>query len=300
MTTPAPAPGGLGRVFAGHDPRSLDYLAAPRLAARGAPVREDRYWPMPVGPYPLDQGNEPECTGYGLTHELALAPVQVGGLDAAYAHRRYLRNVETDRAAGRHFDGGATVLATMKAAKQDGLLTGYLWNRGLEETANAVASGGPVCVGTEWTEGMNAPEWDGLIRPTGASLGGHFWVLAARVWDHATHGPGFWAVNSWGRWGVGVRPLGLTTGCAFIRDADLDALLRADGESVLPADAVVGRVVPPVVHADTAPYFARAGSKVVHDNHRCIRRDVGFTRYEDAMRLGYRPCRLCRPRPRAG
>ena len=50
---------GLGRQFAGHDERSRGYGVRPLLAARVA--RKDTYWPLPAGPFPLDQGAEGAC-----------------------------------------------------------------------------------------------------------------------------------------------------------------------------------------------------------------------------------------------
>lgn len=47
----------------------------------------------------------------------------------------------------------------------------------------------------------------------------------------------------------------------------------------------------------TAPYFARRGSLLVHDRHRRVRRDVGFDTLDAALAAGYRPCRVCKPRP---
>lgn len=299
MTAPTdtdPAHPRLGRRFVGHDARNLDHLARPLMDARGL-VHEDRFWPMPATPagqFPLDQGQSPECTGFGSSHELALGPVQVGGIDAAYAHARYARNVAVDRAAGRNFDGGATVGATMTAAKQDNLVTGYKWNLGVADTADAVASAGPVCLGTDWRDGMFTPT-GGQLQATGASVGGHFWVLAARVWAHPTWGPGFWMVNSWGRWGVGVPQLGLTTGCAYVTDDTLGVLLADSGESVIMADFLAGPVPPVPPDARTAPFYARAGTALFHDVHTGVRRDIGFAHYADAVALGYKPCRVCRP-----
>lgn len=284
----------LGRIFEEHDEDNLGYLARPRLNQR--PLQDqDRYWMMPSGPFPLDQGNSPECTGFGSTHEFALGPIQMGGMTAAFAHQRYLRNQETDRAAGRVYAGGATVAATMKAAKRDGLITGYVWNLGLDDTIASLVNVGPVCLGTDWPDGMFTPDADGLLTATGRSAGGHFWVLGGRVRNHLRWGPGAWMVQSWGRWGVGVPQLGMSTGCAFVQDTTLEKLLARTGESVVMLDYFAA---PPVVEPESAPFWAEHGSRLFHDTHRGRRRDLGFASYADAEAAGYRPCRVCRPTER--
>jgi len=294
MSTPtAPMDPRLGRRFTEHDPQNLEYRARALLNTR--PLQDqDRYWPMPTsGQFPLDQGNSPECTGFGSAHEYALGPVQVPGMNAAFAHQRYLRNVQTDVQAGHHFDGGATVAATMRAAKVDKLITGYVWNIGLDDTIASLVNVGPICLGTDWLEGMFRPDNDGLLTATGATAGGHFWVLAARVKNHHTWGPGCWMVQSWGRWGVGVPQLGLGTGCAFVQDATLAKLLARSGESVVMRDHFDA---PPIVEPESARYFAEHGSRVFHDTHKGKARDVGYATYADAVAAGLRGCRVCNPR----
>jgi hypothetical protein len=291
MTTPdAPMDPRLGRrpgVFA---PENLNYLSRPLLNARRV-ERKDTFWRLPgYGSWPLDQLNTPECTGFGSAHELAAGPIVVPGVDAALAHQLYVRNVEEDRKAGRFFSGGATVQATMRALHVDGRITGYVWNLGLDDTIDALCAVGPQILGTTWKTGMFDPTPDGLLRVTGADAGGHLWVLVARVERHPRWGPGCWMLNSWGPWGVGVSELGLTTGCAFIRDPDLAILLADGGESVAPTDLYIAP--PPVT------YVARRKSRVFHrlscwNAPKTNRRE--FTTYADAVADGLRPCRLCRP-----
>jgi len=280
--------GRLGRQFVGHDPDNNDYLTRPRLAAAPRWDR-DRYWPMPDGNFPLNQGDAPECTGYGTAHELALGPVQVLGMTPSYAHRRYLRNVEEDRRQGRIFTGGATVGATMRAARMDGLITGYLWNKGLSDTVDALTNVGPVCLGTTWRSDMFRPDPDGRLHCTGGDAGGHFYVLAARVRNHPKFGAGCWLVNTWGRrWGVGVPQLNLTGGCAFIVDDDLHELLADTGESVIMRDFFE----PP----PGAPFHATRVSRTFHTRqHKTVRRDIEFDTFAEAIGSGRRPCAICRP-----
>jgi len=282
---------GLGRQFVGHDPRNLNHLARPLLDARTV-VRKDTYWAMPsIGGFPLNQGNTPRCTAYGFGHEVACGPTYVPGVDTAWADRRYLRNVEEDRKAGRFFDGGATVEATMMAAKIDGITSGYVWNLGLNDTLDALCTVGPQCLGTVWKSSMFTPRADGLLRVAGEDVGGHFYLLVARVCAHPRFGPGCWLLNSWGSWGVGVPELGLRTGCGYLTDPDLAILLADGGESVAAADIYNAPITNRTV-------YATALSKVFHTaRHPLIKHARSFPSYEAAVLAGLRPCKLCRPRP---
>jgi hypothetical protein len=281
----------LGRQPAVFDPRNLDYRSRPLLDGR-AIERADTFWRMPTAGFPLDQDG-PKCTGFGMAHEAACAPVVIPNVDAAWADARYERNVAEDHAAGRFFDGGATVQATMAAAKKDGVVSGYVWNTTVDDIADALSTVGPVCMGTTWKSGMMSTTPEGLLRVTGGDVGGHFFLLAAWVQSHPTWGPGAWMVQSWGHWGVGVPQLGLTTGCAFIRSDDLATLMREDGESVIARD-LFGTTPTPT----SVAYVARSGSRVFH-KVTCRLAPTGARREwaarEDAVAAGFRPCWFCKP-----
>jgi hypothetical protein len=279
----------LGRQPAVFDPRNLDYRSRPLLAER-AVERKDAYWRMPPSGFPLDQDG-PKCTGFGMGHEAACGPIVIPNVDAAWADRRYDRNVEEDHLAGRYFDGGATVQATMAAAKKDGIVSGYLWNTSVDDIADGLQLG-PQCMGTVWKSGMFTPTSEGLLRVTGSDAGGHFYLLAAWVQAHRLWGPGAWMIQSWGRWGVGVPELGLSTGCAFIKADDLATLLSEDGESVAARDLF------DAPQPAAAPYVARRRGTVFH------RRDCRFAprtnlrefaSHEAAVTAGLRGCWYCRP-----
>lgn len=243
---------GPGRRFTEHDPRNLRYLSRPLLDAAAVTDR-NVFWALPDtgGPFPLDQGQEGECTGYGEAHELAVGPVQFPGVTNATGHARYLRNQQVDRAAGRAFSDGATVAGTMDAARADGLITGYLWNKGVADTVRALQVG-PVAIGIDWSEGQYTAGPDGVVTVSGQWVGGHFILLVGRqvedVADPAwnlppmvkKYGPGTWWLNSWGRqYGIGLIPTGATIGCGFVPDDTLALLLDRQGESVSQRDYFV-------------------------------------------------------------
>ena len=240
----------LGRIFTGHDERSRQYGVRPLLLP--AP-RMSTFWPLPDGPYPLDQGAEGACTGYGIAHELAAGPVIVPGVDNAYALRRYRRNQEMDRAAGNVFPDGATVLATMKAAKADGLITAYRWAFGVDDVIDTLCTVGPVCLGIDWYDGMYETQSDGLVDVTGEKVGGHFITLVGYA-IHPRVGPCVLWINSWGRgYGVADERLDVPGGVGWLTVADLGRLLAADGEAVVPADYFPGPVSPPPPPLPPAP-----------------------------------------------
>lgn len=232
MTSPVTY--GLGRVFAGYDEQSRAYSVRTLLPH---PVeRVPKVWKMPIGPFPLDQGNEGACSGFGLAHELACGPVVVHGVNNGYARHLYRRNREFDRRMGNYFPSGATVLATMKAAKADKRITGYRWCFGVDDVLDTVCSVGPVCLGIEWRTPMYTTAPDGLVTVTGDTVGGHF--IAGVGYDvHPEHGECVLVLNSWGRaWGVPDTRVHVTGGVGWLPVHSLDELLRANGEAVAPAD----------------------------------------------------------------
>lgn len=294
MTTPEGR--GLGRRFAGHDDRSRAFGVRPALEVV-AVERRPTFWPLPAvggGPFPLDQGGEGACTGYGMAHELAAGPVQVRGVDGAYALARYRRNQETDRAMGNHFDDGATVLATMRAAKADGVITGYRWAFGVDDVVDTLCTYGPVCLGIDWYDGMYSTGPGGRLNVTGTHVGGHFITLVG--YDvHRTWGPCVLALNTWGRyWGVGEARLGVPSGVGWLTLPDLGRLLASQGEAVVPADYLEAVPVPDPA-AD--PFYGVRASTVFHAGHPLVRREVTWRRFDDAVVSGRRPCRICRPLP---
>jgi hypothetical protein len=291
MTAPLPGVGRLGRRFAGHDQRSRNYGVRELLPAV---ERKPTFWGLPDGPFPLDQGQTPACTGFGTAHELAAGPVMLLGMNNAYALLRYHRNQEEDQKMGNVFDGGATVLATMKAAQADGLITGYRWAFGVDDCVDTLCTTGPVCLGIDWLNNMFNTSPQGRVSVSGTLAGGHFIDLIA--YDvHPLWGPAVAWVNSWGfSYGVAEPRLNLRKGIGWLTLKDLGTLLARDGEAVVPADFFPPPVPPPTV----APYFSgSARSRLFHDRHAGVQRVREFATYQDAVDAGLRPCRICRPQP---
>jgi hypothetical protein len=224
-----------------------------------------------------------------MAHELAAGPVMVPNIDNAYALARYRRNQEEDRKMGHSFYSGATVLATMKASKADGLITGYRWCFGVDDCVDTLCSSGPVSLGISWLNNMFETSPEGRVDVSGPEVGGHFIDLLA--YDvHPVWGPVVGWLNSWGfSYGVSEPRLNLHKGVGWLTLPDLATLLAADGEAVAPADFFLAKL---------APYFAASmSSRTFHDNHPGMRRVREFATFADAKAAGLRPCRICKPQP---
>lgn len=283
----SPALGRLGRHFAGYDERSRNYGVRGLLPE--AVQRKPTFWAMPDGPFPLDQGNIGSCTGHGMAHELAAGPVMFPNIDNAYAMALYQRNQEEDRKMGNNYPSGATVLATMKAAKADNRITGYRWCFGVDDVVDTLVSTGPVCLGISWFSAMFDTATNGRVTVSGQEVGGHFIDLLAYD-EHPLWGPVVGWLNSWGySYGVAEPRLNVHKGVGWLSLRDLDSLLSRDGEAVVPSDYFV---------AARAPYFtASTRSRTFHDVHPRVPRVREFATYQAAVDAGLRPCRICKPAP---
>lgn len=171
-----------------------------------------------------DQGNTPECTGYG----------SVTLLSAAHPYNRpplsgdawYQRNVAEDRKQGRFFDGGATTVAAMEVGRQLGLYSEYRWLYTLTEMQQAILDR-PFAVGTEWYPSMWERGRDGVVKMPGTyepSAGGHFYILNG--YDARR---GLWRYPS--TWGDGDY---------LIPDELVYRLIREGGEMAQPTELKIG------------------------------------------------------------
>lgn len=290
MTTPT-MDGRLGRQPGSLVPENRNYGVRELIDPRGAVVRRPTFWPLPDGPFPLDQQAEGACEAFGFAQEQAAGPVVVPGMTNDWALAYYRRVQSTDRAMGNNFPDGATTLANMKTAKAEGLITGYRWAFGVHDVVDTLCSVGPVCVGIDWFASMYSTNPAGLVTVAGGVVGGHF-ILCAGYDEHPQWGPSVAWINSWGTgYGVAEPRLNAPRGVGWVPLDTLDALLRRDGEAVVPADFFAP--APTMV-----TYVARRRSRVFHKVScpmapRGDRRE--FTTSAAAVAEGLRPCKVCRP-----
>lgn len=119
-------------------------------------------------------------------------------------------------------DDGASALGLMKWWLAAGIITMYEWCFTMNQFLAALQHQ-PVLVGTNWYDGMMAPDRLGRIKPTGTSVGGHEYLADQIIWK--TKYIGF--ENSWGEnWGLGGR--------FYMSFGDVEALLKDGGDVAVP------------------------------------------------------------------
>jgi hypothetical protein len=220
-----------------HDIRNERYLAAPRLAAAAAagdvltfdPFKKSVFWRAYLWE---DQGSESSCTSAAMLHYIADGPV---------SHRRqnpiadrwalYREIQKRDIREGRNYgiDGGATIIAAIKTAVENGWVEGeYVWAYTLR-TMVELLHRGPLYMGLPWYPSMFRKDANGLTRVSGRYAGdGHAIVANGR--DHRR---GWWRLHqSWG------------DGYWWITDDDLHRLVREGGEVAFFTE--VGGKLPPL------------------------------------------------------
>ncbi len=169
----------------------------------------------------LDQGAVGACVGHAWAHEVAARPA-VRAADSQLAFELYHRAQQIDPWPGEDYEG-TSVLAGAKATVERGHIREYRWAFGLEDLLLAISYAGPVVLGVNWYTSMWDVDDKGMLPVGGRLAGGHA-ILATGV---SVKRQTVRLHNSWGpSWGVG--------GDAYIAWADLDRLLREDGEACVP------------------------------------------------------------------
>ena len=160
--------------------RALQHDEASRLfpAPADTPI-ESRRWPH-VGKV-LDQGQVGSCTGNAAAQSLNHRPNHLNGslvMNEADALRIYGLATQLDGFPGTYpeEDTGSSGLAAAKACQQLGYISGYTHAFGLDHLLAALMVG-PLIVGTDWHEDMFNPDPLGIVKPTGAVVGGHEYVV---------------------------------------------------------------------------------------------------------------------------
>lgn len=208
------------------DPRSRQYSVSKTFDATPF-VPKKRIWNLPTN-FPLDQGAEGACVGFGWGAELATTPVRVPVSNEG-ARIIYQRAQHHDREMGNNWDEGASLLAGAKAVTEFGFVRRYHWAFNIQDVIETLVRKGPVVLGINWYSGMYHTEPNGLVRVFGDWVGGHC-ILANGFWpDHPQFGDVVVWTNSWGR-GYGLN------GRGYIRTSDLQRLLREDGEACIATD----------------------------------------------------------------
>lgn len=218
--------GRLGRNVK-HDSRSLQYLYQVPEGVTLQSVRHTRNIPV------LDQGNLGSCTGNATVGAVGTAPlyesyVKEGGisqvtsvaLDEKEAVKLYSEATALDSYQGTYppNDTGSDGLSVAKAAKAEGLISGYQHVTNLN-TALLALQTYPVITGVNWYEGFDNPDVNGLVKVSGQVRGGHEFVVDEVDVLKQLVG----ATNSWGN-SFGVN------GRFYFSWADWTRLLKESGD----------------------------------------------------------------------
>jgi hypothetical protein len=196
----------------------------------------------------LDQGNVSSCTGNATVGALGTSPAYAAlseliadglVLDEDLALKIY-SEAETIDGDGPYppNDNGSSGLSVAKAAKNNGLISGYTHITNIAQAQTAIQSH-PFIVGSDWMTDMDNPDENGVVQIGGSVRGGHEYECVG--YDSATD---LWEfVNSWG------TSFG-KAGHFFYNTANFHSLLSNGGDATvllpLTAPAPVPQPVPPV------------------------------------------------------
>lgn len=220
------------------DERSREYPVRRLLgdARKYVPPNTTNIWPT-LPPLPLDQGDEGACVGFAWAHLVAgegfyhKPPVgargEIGYPTDSWARILYANAQMIDRAEGRNWPEGASVLAGAKAVQNMGLIESYSWAFSIGEIVDTLINFGPVVLGIPWYYSMYETRADGLIDVDTDLVGGHA-ILACGFWaDHPYHGDLIIVRNSWGG-DYGYN------GIAYLKLDDAARLMSNQGEACVP------------------------------------------------------------------
>lgn len=207
-----PTPELLGRRYA-PDARDQRHTMRSLMAWTRPTLPLFRFWL----PGPITEQTGPHCVGHAWWQYLTASPLRtVSGPPPRVIYEEAQRVDEWD---GENYDG-TSVRAGAKVIEASGYITEYVWAHDGPTVRDWILGHGPVVLGTDWTNDMFDPDAEGYLHPSGGSVGGHAYVATG----YSAKRRAFRIVNSWGTaWGDAGR--------AWIREGDMDSLIRGMGEA---------------------------------------------------------------------
>jgi hypothetical protein len=173
-----------------------------------------------------NQQQTTECVAYSFMHWLEDGPVVQDAIrnrpqPMFNTTKFYKACQERDPWPGTNYPG-TSVRTGAKVLQELGIISEYRWATSAEEMAQTIIYLGPMVVGTRWTADMLKTTPTGLMRATGANMGGHAYLVNGVDYVKKL----FRVKNSWGKeWGK--------NGHGFISFTDFDYLLSAGGEACI-------------------------------------------------------------------
>lgn len=213
------SPGGLGRrpFPDAKDHAHLMRMALPDVVPPRPKSKAWRIW------WYGSQGQTSQCVGFAWHALLRAKPMLQRDPAPDFI---YHEAQKVDEWEGEDYDG-TSVRAGAKVLQAAGKLVSYSWAFDVETVLNWIAFKGPVVLGTTWFEGMDHPDENGIVLPTGAERGGHAYTALTTNEKLRLVG----CQQSWPKpWGKNGR--------FFIRYEDLDQLIQNGGEACTPTEAV--------------------------------------------------------------
>lgn len=164
-------PGRFGLVLVDDGSLERKPLSLGFSASKAPPVDGVRMWrPGAI----VDQGSTSSCVGCGWGSFFNADPLR-SKYDFQYMYNFYIACQKVDglselvepRRQGSTIQGGAMI------AQERGLIQDALFTNDPEELISYVYNRGPMVIGTNWYEGMESPDANGFVKPTGRNIGGH-------------------------------------------------------------------------------------------------------------------------------
>lgn len=128
-----------------------------------------------------DQGLHPWCVAYAMLHYVADGPAKWQQENPAVSPELlYCEAQKKDPWVGDcsnpQYDG-TTLRSGAKVLRELGIISEFRWAFTFEEVIGALATQGPLVIGTSWYSGMTWPSEANVLLPAGAFEGGHAYVL---------------------------------------------------------------------------------------------------------------------------
>lgn len=183
-----------------------------------APFSSKEWW---ADGWQGNQGNTPHCGAYSWMHAISDGPVfqkTIVNNPLMKPKQFYDLCKDIDELKGE----GTTLHATAKVAKNLGIVSEYRWVNDLDNLVLALLVHGPVIAGTNWYQGMSAPE-NGKMKIKGSMTGGHAYVINGVDVNKKL----FRIKNSYGKlWGK--------NGHAYLSFSDMERLIKEKGLFLVP------------------------------------------------------------------